>query len=124
MVKNFINKSKNILFSQQTSILSAASVIMVMVIASRLLGFVRQRVFLSFFPPDTLSLFFAAFRLPDLIFEVLTLGALSSAFIPIFTRLHKKDKKLAWETTSIIVNLGLVGFAILSISFGLLANQL
>ena len=56
---------------------------MVMIVASRILGLVRQRVLANYFAPDELSLFFAAFRLPDTIFEVLVFGTFSSAFIPV-----------------------------------------
>ena len=108
----------------QETILSAASVIMVMIVASRVLGLIRQRVLLSFFVPGELSLFFAAFRLPDLVFEVLTLGALSSAFIPVFTKLLKKDEKEAWETASRVVNLGLAMFIVVALAFGLMAHWL
>jgi len=108
----------------QETILSAASVIMVMIVASRVLGLIRQRVLLSFFVPGELSLFFAAFRLPDLVFEVLTLGALSSAFIPVFTKLLKKDEKEAWETASRVVNLGLAMFMVVALAFGLMAHWL
>ena len=110
MVTKIFSHGKRILFAPQASILSAASVIMLMVVFSRILGLIRQRVLLSYFLPEDLSLFFAAFRLPDLVFEVLTLGALSSAFIPVFTSYLKKDEKEAWQIASRIMNLGLLIF--------------
>ena len=61
--------------SPQSSVLSAATIIMIMIIASRALGLVRQRTLAHFFAPNELSLFFAAFRLPDLVFEVLVFGS-------------------------------------------------
>jgi putative peptidoglycan lipid II flippase len=117
-------RGKKILFSQQESILSAATVIMLMVVASRVLGLVRQRVLLSFFSPEELSLFFAAFRLPDLVFEVLTFGALSSAFIPVFTKLIKEDERLAWDTASRVMNFGLAIFIGVALIFGALSHEL
>ena len=71
MVGKIISKGKKLIFSAQTSVLSAATIIMLMVVASRVLGLVRQRVLAHFFGAEELSLFFAAFRLPDLVFEVL-----------------------------------------------------
>src|SRR3990172_7593042 len=112
MVQKIIDKGRKLLFSPQASVLSAASIIMVMVVASRILGLIRQRVLASFFTPDELSLFFAAFRLPDLVFEVLVFGTFSAAFIPVFTGLIKKDRKEAWQVASTVVNVGLLAFFI------------
>lgn len=114
MVNDLISRGKKIINSQQTSVLSAATLIMVMVVVSRVLGLVRQRTLAHFFTADQLSLFFAAFRLPDLIFEVLVFGAFSSAFIPVFTGLLKKGKKEAWQVAATIVNLGVLAFLVIS----------
>jgi putative peptidoglycan lipid II flippase len=115
MVNKIINRGKKIFTSPQSSVLSAATIIMVMIVASRVLGLVRQRTLAHFFEPSELSLFFAAFRLPDLVFEVLVFGTFSSAFIPVFARSIKIGKGKAWETASTIVNIGLVIFAVVSI---------
>ncbi|MEK7550606.1 MAG: murein biosynthesis integral membrane protein MurJ [Patescibacteria group bacterium] len=105
---------KNLFNSQQKTVLSAATIIMFMVVASRILGLVRQRVLASFFTPDELSLFFAAFRLPDLVFEVLVFGTFSAAFIPVFTGLIKKNKNEAWKVATTVVNIGFLVFLILA----------
>ncbi len=116
-IKQFLN-------SQQTSVLSAATLIMVMIIASRLLGLVRQRVLANFFGPNDLSLFFAAFRLPDLIFEVLVYGTFASAFIPVFTKALKEKEKNVWEIASSITNIGVIIFSILALIVIFFANHL
>jgi len=122
-MNDLISKGKKILASPQTSVLSAATIIMFMVVASRILGLIRQRVLASFFTPEELSLFFAAFRLPDLIFEILVFGTFSAAFIPVFTGLIKKNKqslagkagrKEAWQVASTVVNIGLSIFLVLA----------
>src|SRR4030067_2965461 len=105
-----IKKGKQIFFSPQSSVISAATTIMLMIVASRILGLVRQRVLAHFFVPEDLSLFFAAFRLPDLIFEVLVFGTFSSAFIPVFTRTLKEGRQKAWKIAGTIVNIGLLLF--------------
>lgn len=100
--------------------MSAASLIMVMIVASRILGLVRQRVLANFFDPSELSLFFAAFRLPDTIFEVLVFGTFASAFIPVFAKNLKSGKKQAWELGGLIINWGaliFLGLAIIVIAF-------
>lgn len=97
---------------------------MLMVIASRMLGLVRQRVLANYFNAADLSLFFAAFRLPDLIFEVLVFGTFASAFIPVFTKALKEKDKDVWKIASSVANLGLLTFLVLAILVILFANQL
>jgi len=123
MVNKIINKSKKLFFSQQTSIFSAATIIMLMVVASRVLGLVRQRTLAHFFVPQDLALFFAAFRLPDLIFEVLVFGTFSAAFIPVFTKALKKGREKAWLLAGAITNIGLLIFLFLAIVMIVFANQ-
>src|SRR5690554_5498900 len=122
MLSKIISKGKKILTDPQDSVLSAATIIMLMVVASRVLGLVRQRVLAHFFIAEELSLFFAAFRLPDLVFEVLVFGTFSSAFIPVFTRAVKEGNGKAWETAGIMVNIGLLIFISLSLVLGLHAE--
>ncbi len=110
MVNKFLAKSKSMLFSEQTTVLSAAGIIMVMIAASQILGLIIKRVILYYFTPSEASLFFAAFRLPDLIFEVFVFGTFSSAFIPIFSKAIKEGKEEAWDIAGRIINIGLVLF--------------
>jgi putative peptidoglycan lipid II flippase len=115
---------KKLFISQQTSIFSAATIIMMMVMASRVLGLIRQRTLAYFFTPSDLSLFFAAFRLPDLIFEVLVFGTFSSAFIPVFTRVLKTSRKEAWQIAGTITNIGLIIFVFLASAVIIFAGRL
>lgn len=119
-----MSKLKKLLFGEQSTVLSAASLIMVMIVVSRLLGLVRQRVLAHFFVPSELSLFFAAFRLPDTIFEVLVFGTFASAFIPVFTKKLKIDKKDAWELAGIITNWGALIFLALAVLVIIFAHPL
>lgn len=77
----------------------AAFIIALAGILSRLLGFVRDRLLASTFGAgDTLDVYYAAFRLPDFIYGLLVLGALSAAFVPVFTELSEKNKSSeAWQ---------------------------
>ncbi len=123
-MNNIFYKSKKILFEPQSTVLSGAIVIMGMVILSQILGLIRQRVILSFFDQQDYALFLAAFRLPDLVFEVLALGAFSSAFIPVFGRELKKDEREAWDIATRVVNLGVLIFLPVAILFAIFSNQL
>jgi putative peptidoglycan lipid II flippase len=123
-MKQFLSKGKKFLFSAQSSVLSAATIIMFMIIASRILGLVRQRILAHFFAPSELALFFAAFRLPDTIFEVLVFGTFSSAFIPVFTKSLKGGRKKAWEIAGSVTNIGLILFALFAVVIIFLSNRL
>jgi len=116
MVRNFLKNGPAFLTRRQTTILSAAAIIMVMIAASRVLGLIRNRVLAHFFAVETLSLYFAAFRLPEVIFEVLVFGTLSSAFIPTFTAyLSRKEKEQAWYVAGVSLNLAVLIFIFLAI---------
>ena len=116
MVKKLFEEGKNFLYAKQTNILSAAAIIMFMVAASRFLGLIRNRVFVHYFAPEQLDAYLAAFHLPDMLFEYLSLGVMSSAFIPIFGRyLGKGDKKEAWRVASVTVTILLLFFTIISV---------
>lgn len=92
--KSLIKKGLRLLTSRQTDILSAAFFIFLAVLVSAVLGLVRTRLLSSFFGAGReLDIYYAAFRIPDLIFQVLTLGALSSAFIPVLSGLLTAEKK-------------------------------
>lgn len=85
----------------------AAFIIAVAGILSRILGFVRDRLLASSFGAgDTLDVYYAAFRLPDFIYGLLVLGALSAAFVPVFTELSEKNKPAeAWRLMHNILHL-------------------
>jgi len=123
MVNRFFKKSKTILLSKQQSTLSAAGIIIIMSITSYILGFIRQRIILSFFTPNQTSLFFASFRLSDLIFEILIFGTYTSALIPVLTKILRTDgEKKAWETASSFMNIALVIFASFAILVGIFSS--
>lgn len=123
MVKKFSVKGRKIFTSKQNTILSAASVITVMIVFSQIFGLMRQWIILKFLGKDSFSLYMAAFRLPDLVFEVFAFGAFSSAFIPVFSKYLRKNKKQAWEVAARAVNIGLLIFFAISLVFALFSYQ-
>jgi putative peptidoglycan lipid II flippase len=124
MFKKLLDKFRNVFSSKQNSVFSAASIIMIMIVASRILGLVRQRVLAHYFDANDLSLFFAAFRLPDLLFEVLVWGTFSSAFIPVFTKSLQKGRKNAWKIAGSVTNIGLIIFFVLATFIIIFADKL
>jgi len=113
MVKKIFQRSSQIFTQRQKTIFSAALIIMVMIASSRLLGLFRNRVLANFFSVEELSVYFAAFRIPEVIFEILVFGTFSSAFIPTFTSfLSQKKKGEAWYTAAVSLNFAFLIFLI------------
>jgi putative peptidoglycan lipid II flippase len=123
-MEDLLARGKKIFNSQQNTVLSAATLIMIMIAVSMVLGLFRQRVLASYFNPDSLSLFFAAFRLPDAIFQVLVFGTFSSAFIPVFTKTLKEGEKKAWILAGKVVSIGLAIFIFAVVAIGVFAPQI
>ncbi|OGE36314.1 murein biosynthesis integral membrane protein MurJ [Candidatus Daviesbacteria bacterium RIFCSPLOWO2_01_FULL_39_12] len=121
MVKNLLT----LIYSRQTSILSGAVIIMATMMLSKILGLVRDRLLAHVFTPDKIDIFWAAFRLPDLIFQIAILGALSVAFIPVFTEhLEKKGKADAFEMAGAILSVSMAIFLVATILIFIFAQPL
>ena len=72
-----------------------------------------------------LDAYYAAFRLPDLLFTVVAGGALATAFIPVFAALLADDDRAgAWRLASAITNLVVIIVSLLGILVGLAAPWL
>jgi putative peptidoglycan lipid II flippase len=83
---------------------------------SRVLGWFRLVVFARQFDASDLDTFFAAFRIPDLIFQLVAAGALSSALIPIVAGLLERDEEArAWRVVSTVINLMLIALVTLAV---------
>lgn len=106
--------------SQQTSILSAALIITAANVVSSLSGLLRERQLIGFFfgteqSQQAYEAFQVAFQVPDMLFQLIILGAVSAAFIPIFTSLKKKDEKEAFKVSSIVMNILTLVFILFSV---------
>ncbi len=96
------------------SIVEAALLLMLALLASRGLGVARQMIFNALFGtgPEA-NAYYAAARLPDTLFNLIAGGALTHAFIPVFLS-HEKDhgKQEAWRLASLVFNLMLVALTL------------
>ncbi|MGI8703411.1 MAG: murein biosynthesis integral membrane protein MurJ [Candidatus Limnocylindrales bacterium] len=84
---------------------------------SRLLGWLRIVVISTIYGAGAdLDSYFAAFRIPDAIFQLVAAGALSSALIPVLSGLVSSgDERSAWAVVSTVVNLMLIALLGLSV---------
>ena len=116
----------SILGRKEESIGSAALVLISMVLTSRVLGLIRDRLLNARFDPRTqLDVYFAAFRLPNLFFELLVMGALTSAFIPVFSKYISEGKERdAMKMTATLINISLLILFALSIPTFIWAKEI
>ncbi|PIY71964.1 murein biosynthesis integral membrane protein MurJ [Candidatus Roizmanbacteria bacterium CG_4_10_14_0_8_um_filter_33_9] len=113
----FLNKTKKIIFTEQGGIISSTLILSAMIIISRIFGFLRYRILSGFFETGQLDIYFASFRIPDLVFEILITGALTSSFIPIFIKYQHNKKDLDTIVSSIINILSIFLFFFIGILF-------
>ncbi len=84
------------------AIAGAAGLIGAATFSSRILGLVRDVLLARLFGATIAAdAFFVAYRIPNLLRELLAEGSMSSAFIPVFTEYHAlRSKKETWELAS------------------------
>jgi putative peptidoglycan lipid II flippase len=104
-------------------LVTASLILTVAALASRLLGWIRLLVIGSQFGASReLDAYFAAFRIPDAIFQLVVAGALSAALIPVFASYRARDQdREAWHLASSVINLVLIGLAGLSLVMAIFA---
>ncbi len=126
MPKDFLKRGIGLLFKRQNNIISAAFVIMTTIILSQVLGLVRQRLLVGIFgASNTLGVYLASTKIPDFLFQLIIAGALSSAFIPVFSEyLGKGKEKDAHRLGSTLLMVGLVIFSIISIFLFIFAKDI
>ena len=104
------------------SLARAGLIVSTAYLVSRILGYVRVIVIANSFRSADLDAFFAAFRIPDLIFQLVAAGALSSTLIPIVSGLFTTNERArAWRVVSTVINLMLLGLVVLSVGLLILA---
>ncbi|OGK14726.1 murein biosynthesis integral membrane protein MurJ [Candidatus Roizmanbacteria bacterium RIFCSPHIGHO2_02_FULL_37_15] len=119
-MNKIIDRTKQFIFTKQTSMFSSAILLAFMIAISRLFGFLRYRTLSGLFTKEELDVFFASFRIPDLIFEILMTGALTSTFIPIFIKYQNNKEDLSANISSIInLILVIMGTLILILFFSM-----
>lgn len=122
MIKKFFNHGIN-------NVTVAAILIAISSLVSRLLGFLRDRILAGEFGVgQTLDIYYAAFRLPDFIYNIVILGALTAGLIPVFTglindwkdgrpNLFSDNNKEGWALINNLLNVALL-FLIVVCSLG------
>lgn len=125
MRNGFLWKSLDLLSKRQTNILSAAFVIMSMVVFSQILGLIRQRLMIALFGVSQVGIYFYATYLPDYIFQLTIAAAITSSFIPVFcSYLNKGDEKNGHKMASTLLFIGFGVFLAISCVLIVFAAQI
>jgi putative peptidoglycan lipid II flippase len=113
--------------SSRTRALARAGItVTFLFLLSRILGYLRYVVIANAVPdPSQLDSFFAAFRIPDFLFQLVAAGALSSALIPVIAGLFATEQEArAWRVVSTVTTLMLSALLVLAGIVLLFAPQL
>jgi len=110
--------------SSQQSVARSAGIVSIAVMFSRLLGLVREMVFARYFGAGFLyDAYVVAFRIPNVLRDLFAEGALSVAFVKVFTDYQiNKSEKEAWRLASLVLNLLAVILSVICI-FGVIFSR-
>ncbi len=103
--------------SVRSGLVRAGFILSVTFLVSRALGYLRTVVLGATFGTGAeLDAFFAAFRVPDLIFQLVAAGAMGSALITVLAGLMATGERAhAWRVVATLANLLLAAMAILAV---------
>lgn len=97
------------MFAKENSVKGASIILIVTLALSNILGVFRDHFLAQKIPTDRLDIYFAAFRLPDLIFNILILSAIAAAFVPVYsTYLREKGFKAALRLSQAALTVGII----------------
>lgn len=104
------------LVHRENSLVGAAGILVITMALSNILGLLRDHYLARNISTYELDIYYAAFRIPDLIFNVLIFGAISAAFIPVFTSyISIGEKKTAWKIANSMISISAALMFLLSI---------
>src|SRR5215468_11481761 len=95
----------------------AAGVVALAVLLSRVLGLAREQIFAALFGGGrVMDAFTIAFRIPNLLRDLFAEGALSTAFVTVFTRTATlQDGAAAWRLANKVATLTVVTLSAITV---------
>ena len=116
-MENGVNTATATTSEDQQRVTRSAGIVSIAVMASRLLGLVREKVIAYYFAAGVGGdAFYAAFRIPNLMRDLFGEGALSKAFVTTFTATELEDgEEAAWRLASRILNVSFLLLMLITI---------
>ena len=95
------------------AIIKSTSLISLGTLSSRILGFLRDILLAKLFgTKDAADSFFVAFRIPNLLRDLMGEGAINAAVVPVFSEyVNQKDKHQMWHFVNVVFTLFLIGLS-------------
>jgi putative peptidoglycan lipid II flippase len=116
---------RKIFNSQTKPITKGALILGTSYFISAILGLLRDRLLVGHFGAGLeLDVYFAAFRVPDFVYNILILGGLIVAFLPLFAEYFSQKKDEVWQMTNYVLNAFLIFLISISFIFFLLTPWL
>lgn len=111
--------------TKQTSVAKSAGIVSIAVMFSRVLGLAREIIFARFFGAGFLyDAYLVAFRIPNVLRDLFAEGALSAAFVKVFTDYQiNKSEAEAWKLASLVLNALAVVLSVITIIGILFSRQ-
>ncbi len=103
--------------TKQKSVARSAGIVSIAVMFSRMFGLLREMIFSYYFGAGFLyDAYVVAFRIPNVLRDLFAEGALSVAFVKVFTDYQiNRSEKEAWRLASLVLNLLAVVLSVICI---------
>ncbi len=103
--------------TKQQSVARSAGIVSIAVMFSRVFGLAREMIFARYFGAGFLyDAYVVAFRIPNVLRDLFAEGALSVAFVKVFTDYQiNRSEKEAWRLASLVLNLLAVVLSVICI---------
>ena len=104
--KGKVKDITSLVSTTQTGIAKSAGVVSLAVMFSRIFGLVREQVLAYYFGAGFIfDAYLVAFRIPNVLRDLFAEGALSAAFVKVFTDYQiNKSEQEAWRLASLVMN--------------------
>ncbi|MBI4138008.1 MAG: murein biosynthesis integral membrane protein MurJ [Candidatus Wildermuthbacteria bacterium] len=107
---------QKLLHARSAGIGSAALILGVSALASRVLAVFRDRLLAGTFGAgQELDIYFAAFRVPDFLYAILVLWGASAVFLPLFSKYMEESKEKAWRFACNLLNAYILAFGAIAV---------
>ncbi len=120
---------RSLLHRESNGIVGAAFIVSTATFANKIVGVMRDRMLAhQFGAGSVMDTYYAAFKIPDTIYNLLVVGALTAGFIPVFSRLFfsttEKHHSAAWKLVNNLLNILGALLAVAAIFGAIFARQL
>lgn len=125
-VKNTIAKGNDLIRREQTSIGRATLEMIFLMVITKILGMLKMAMMAGRFGASReLDIFYLANTIPELIFNIIAVGSINAALIPIYTKCRAEDGEAPLiDLFRLVLKVMVIIFVVISIVMFILAPQI